>query len=145
MLKLLIDENLSPTLASIAHHRGYECTHVSHLGLSGRKDWELKSIILEGDWTFLTANSVDFRGPAGAPGTAGEYADVSLHAGLVCINANAAMNRELQRAVFGSVLDELDKVGDLTNVVLEVEVRATSVKFRRYQLPQEADQKEATK
>jgi predicted nuclease of predicted toxin-antitoxin system len=70
--KLLIDENLSPTLEGIAHERGYECAHVFYLGLSGTKDWELKHTILDGDWTFITANGVDFRGPANAPGTNGE-------------------------------------------------------------------------
>ena len=34
----------------------------------------------------MTRNSVDFRGPAEQPGSKGQYADVSIHAGLVCIN-----------------------------------------------------------
>jgi hypothetical protein len=71
VLRLLIDENLSPTLEEIAHERGYECAHVSHMGYSGAKDWNLKRIILDGDWTFLTANNVDFRGPADAPRLSG--------------------------------------------------------------------------
>ncbi|WP_234705282.1 hypothetical protein [Sinorhizobium meliloti] len=39
----------------------------------GLQDWELKPIILEGDWTFVTKNSVDFRGPKDKPGTKGQY------------------------------------------------------------------------
>lgn len=30
--------------------------------LSGLKDRELKPVILDGDWTFVTKNSIDFRG-----------------------------------------------------------------------------------
>jgi hypothetical protein len=36
---------------------------------AGWKDWELKEFILEGDWTFVTINSVDFRGPQSNPGS----------------------------------------------------------------------------
>ncbi len=86
MQKILIDENLSPSLASNARQKGFLCSHVNHLGKTGTKDWELKRVILEGDWTFVTNNSTDFRGPANEPGSSGEYADVRLHAGLVCID-----------------------------------------------------------
>jgi Domain of unknown function (DUF5615) len=62
MLKFLIDECLSPELAQLARDRGYhESFHVSWLGKAGWKDWELKELILEQDWTFVTRNSVDFR------------------------------------------------------------------------------------
>ena len=65
MLKFLVDECLSPELAQLARDRGYhESFHVSWLGKAGWKDWELKNLILEEDWTFVTRNSVDFRGPA---------------------------------------------------------------------------------
>jgi predicted nuclease of predicted toxin-antitoxin system len=63
LYKILIDENLSPSLEALAHERGFACFHVNHLGKTGRKDWELKATIVEGDWLFVTNNSVDFRGP----------------------------------------------------------------------------------
>jgi hypothetical protein len=31
-------------------------------------DWQLKEIILEGDWTWVTRNSIDFRRPSSNPG-----------------------------------------------------------------------------
>jgi Domain of unknown function (DUF5615) len=74
--KILIDENLSPSLTADAQQKGFLCSHVNHLGKTGTKDWELKRVILEGDWTFVTNNSIDFRGPANEPGSSGEYADV---------------------------------------------------------------------
>ena len=85
--KFLIDECLSPDLAALARDRGFpESSHVTWLGKAGWQDWELKRFILEQDWTFVTRNSGDFRGPATQPGSKGQYADVPLHAGLICIN-----------------------------------------------------------
>ena len=83
-MKFLVDECLSPDLTKLAHARGYgESTHVVWLGRAGLKDWELKTTIIDGDWTFVTNNGVDFRGPAEKPGSSGEYADVTVHAGQV--------------------------------------------------------------
>ena len=65
-----------------------ESSHVVWLGKAGWKDWEFKPFILEGNWTFVTRNSVDFRGSADRPGTKGQYANVSPHAGLICISLN---------------------------------------------------------
>jgi predicted nuclease of predicted toxin-antitoxin system len=63
-VKFLIDECLSPELVKLVQEKGHgESTHVVWRKLAGKKDWELKPIILEGDWTFVTRNSVDFRGP----------------------------------------------------------------------------------
>ena len=140
MQKILIDENLSPSLAADAQLRGFVCSHVNHLGKAGTKDWELKRIILEGDWTFVTNNSIDFRGPTGKPGSAGEYADVRLHAGLVCIDSPFGLNINLQRQLFALILGELAKNGDLTNQLLEVSVkRDAKVELRRIALPNEED------
>jgi hypothetical protein len=134
--RILIDENLSPTLSSQAHKRGYESTHINHLGLAGAKDWELRKIIIKDDWTFVTNNSIDFRGPGTQPGSAGEYADVQLHAGLVCINAPLGMNLDMQRRLFDLMLDDLDEKGDLTNQVLEVSLKKSGeVILRRTSLP----------
>lgn len=141
MQKILIDENLSPSLAADAQLKGFLCSHVNHLGKTGTKDWELKRVILEGDWTFITNNSTDFRGPANEPGSAGEYSDVRLHAGLVCIDSPFGLNLDLQKQIFGLILDELAKNGDLTNQVLKVDVRKDGrVELERFALPaEEAD------
>jgi Domain of unknown function (DUF5615) len=138
--KILIDETLSPSLAADAQGRGFLCSHVNYIGKTGTKDWELKRTILEGDWTFVTNNSIDFRGPADKPGSAGEYADVRLHAGLVCIDAPSGLDLSLQRQLFALILDELAKNGDLTNQLLEVAVKKDGkVELRRIALPAEED------
>ncbi|MBN8901808.1 MAG: hypothetical protein BGO51_18530 [Rhodospirillales bacterium 69-11] len=135
-MKFLIDECLSPELANRAHRRGHgESSHVVWIGLSGRKDWELKPVILSGDWTFVTRNAVDFRGPAKRPGTKGQYADVSLHAGLICLNGPPAMDLDMQIELFEQALDELAAVPDLVNQVLEITLESESLLMRRYRLP----------
>ena len=136
MQKLLIDENLSPSLVSQANARGFVCAHVNHLGLTGLKDWELKTIILKGDWTFVTNNGADFRGPAEDPGSRGVYAEVSLHAGLICVEALSGLNLERQKRLFDLILSNLSEQGDLTNQVLEMVLSFDgSVELSRYGMP----------
>ncbi|HEV2988552.1 MAG TPA: DUF5615 family PIN-like protein [Candidatus Angelobacter sp.] len=77
-MKLLIDECLSVELTKLARKRGHlEASHIAWIGKRGWKDWNLKNIIFENDWTFVTKNSADFRGPAHAPGSKGQYANVT--------------------------------------------------------------------
>jgi hypothetical protein len=139
-MKLLIDECLSPKLAELARMRGhFEASHVAWIGKLGWKDWLLKDPILAGDWTFVTRNSADFRGPRTSPGSKGQYATVELHAGLICLNGPVGMNRELQLKLFGRALDDLERDGDLVNQVLEVSIQEPGgeVELLRYRLPKD--------
>jgi hypothetical protein len=104
-MKFLIDECLSPALTVLAH------------------------------WTFVTRNAIDFRGPAGTPGSKGEYASVELHAGLICLNASGGMDLGVQKELFRQALDELDRDPDLINQVLEITIDQDSLLVRRYRLP----------
>ena len=135
--KFLIDECLSPDLASLARERGFsESSHVSWLGKAGWKDWELKRFILEQDWTFVTRNSTDFRGPADQPGSKGQYADVPIHAGLICINGPDSMSAEDEAQLFGIVLDELGS-NEMVNQAIEITLSDEDNGFElvRYALP----------
>jgi hypothetical protein len=105
------------------------------MGRSGQKDWSLKSFILDGDWTFVTKNSIDFRGPAERPGTKGQYADVAIHAGLICLNGPEGMDLDMMMELFEVALDELDSNDDIVNQVLEVTGESESIHIRRYALP----------
>jgi hypothetical protein len=138
-MKLLIDECLSEELAKLARHRGHhESAHVRWIGKGGAKDWELLPVIVDGDWTFVTKNAVDFRGPADSPGTGGEYRKISLHAGLVCLNGPVGMDLDMQIELFEAALDALDDSGDLVNCALEVTLghpNTTELSIRRYALP----------
>lgn len=118
-----------------------ESSHVVWMGKSGWKDWELKAFILDGDWTLVTRNSVDFRGPADNPGTGGQFADVPLHAGLICINGPVGMTAEVQCELFEAVLDEIGNVQQLVNEVVEVDLESLDDEFtiHRYPIPEEID------
>ncbi|MDH6235044.1 hypothetical protein M2281_005666 [Mesorhizobium soli] len=136
-MKFLVDECLSPDLAKMAVHEGYfGSSHVVWLGRAGLKDWELKPIILADDWTFVTKNSVDFRGPKDRPGTKGQYADVAIHAGLVCLNGPPGMDLPMQTELFEVALAELAVALDLVNQVLEVTAEDDEeINVLRYALP----------
>src|SRR5579871_430482 len=89
----------------MARERGHhEASHVVWIGKSGWKDWELKHLMLAEDWVLVTRNSDDFRGPREAPGSKGQYSDVSIHAGLICLNAPVGMNLALQKELFSEAL-----------------------------------------
>jgi len=141
MRKILIDECLSEELVKLARERGYpEASHVRWIGKGGAKDWELMSVILEGDWTFVTKNSTDFRGLANAPGGSGEYANTDLHAGLICLNGPVGMDLDMQVKLFEVALDDLDTQSDLVNQVLEVTLSSETdadIRIVRYALPAE--------
>lgn len=138
-MKFLIDECLSPQLAEQAWAAGYgESQHVVRMGWSGLKDWELKPIILDGDWTFVTKNSVDFRGPKDKPGTKGQYADVPIHAGLICLNGPPSMDIDMQVELFEEALNELKTDDDCVNQVLEISLEGEDeLRVRRYALPKD--------
>jgi hypothetical protein len=140
-MKFLVDECLSPELTLRARARGHgESSHVVWLGRSGLKDWQLKPLILDGDWTFVTKNSADFRGPDAAPGSKGQYADVAIHAGLVCLNGPPGIDLDVQLELFECALDELASDGDLVNQVIEITLEEDdSIRIQRYRLPR-ADQ-----
>ena len=141
MLKFLIDECLSLDLVGVAQNCGFrESTHVVWLGKAGWKDWELKFIILEQDWTFVTRNSIDFRGPADNPGFKGQYANVALHAGLICLNGPDGMSAELQCELFSVALDDIGAAVQLVNEVIEVDLEFldADATVSRYSLPEES-------
>ena len=108
-MKHLVDECLSPELVQRAIDWGYvESVHVTRRGMTGYKDWQLLPEILKGGWTFVTKNSVDFRGPKDRPGSKGRFAGVGLHAGLICLNGPEGMDLDMQLELFQVVLDELE-------------------------------------
>ncbi|MFU0506408.1 DUF5615 family PIN-like protein [Pseudaminobacter sp. NGMCC 1.201702] len=136
-MKFLIDECLSPKLTELALERGFgESSHIVWLGRAGAKDWDLLPLIIDGDWTFVTRNSVDFRGAADRPGQKGQYTRVDLHAGLICLNGPDGMTRDVQIELFEQALRELDAAPDLVNQVLEVSLEDDGyLRVVRYALP----------
>jgi hypothetical protein len=139
-MKFLIDECLTPELVQIAINRGFgESSHVTWRGRAGTKDWHLLPFILEGDWTFVTRNAVDWRGPKAKRGEKGELAKAEVHAGLVCLNGPEGTDLDLQCALFQRALDELERDPDLVNQVLEVtqDGDGAEIDVERYSMPLE--------
>ena len=139
-MKCLVDECLSPELVQLAIDRGHVgSAHVVHRGMKGYKDWQLRPEILKDDWTFVTNNSVDFRGPKNRPGSKGQFAGVELHAGLICLNGPEGMDLDMQLELFEVALDELGRDGDLVNKVLEITLpnEDSEIEIVRYSLPPE--------
>jgi hypothetical protein len=135
--RLLIDECLSPELARLAVQAGHvESTCVRDRGWTGTKDWKLIAYVVEGDYTFVTCNSTDFRG-RGPGSLGGEHAKQPIHAGLVCLNSVHVMDLSRQRALFQLVLDEIASVDNLVNQALEVfELEDGTVYVDIYDIPE---------
>ena len=123
-MRFLIDECLSIDLVSIASQAGHEAQHVARVGKAGWKDWNVASHAAEGDFVLVTNNASDFRRL---------YATQPLHAGLVIIIPN--VNRMDQRRLFRGALDELARLGEPVNRVLEVDIDGDDVTFSLYDLP----------
>ncbi len=135
--RFLIDECLSVELAGLAWKRGYQASHLRDLDLLGRKDAELAPIIFRGDWCFVTKNARDFRGPDDDRGSAGEYAAIDLHAGLVCIHGPPeGFTKAEQLEAFAVALDLIEQHGsDATNLLVEVVWAADGVGYEVAEFP----------
>lgn len=122
-MRFLIDECLHESLVGVAHAAGFQATHVNHLGLSGKPDWELVERIVKDEFTLVTNNRVDFIRLFGK---------MELHAGLVVIVPNAAPDP--QQALFRAALKFVEGK-DLINSVIEVTLKTSTVLCVRYDLP----------
>ena len=127
-MKFLIDECLSPSLATIARSRGFgQSTHVNWLGLRSRQDWALVRRAIQDGYVLVTNDRADFtslveRHPR--------------HPGLVCMNAaHGLMSLDAQMGLFELALAHLAGT-DLTGQVLEVTLTAgRTVRVERYVSP----------
>lgn len=136
--KLFIDECLSPSLVRHAVAAGYyQTTCVRDRGLSGTSDAKLVQLLVQEDFILVTHNACDFRGVP--PGTGGLYAQLAIHAGLVCLNSEADISRRIMEQLFIEALNELGRQPDLINRVLEVTFRQDGhIETTIYALPQES-------
>lgn len=124
-MRFLIDECLHESLVGVAHAAGFEATHVNHLGLSGKPDWQLADRIVADEFTFVTNNRVDFIRLFG---------EMELHAGLIVIVPNAAP--AVQRALFRAAILYLAGK-ELINSVVEVSLKGKVVECVKFNLPAE--------
>lgn len=127
-MKFLIDECLSPSLATLARKRGFDASsHVTWLGMRSRSDRAVVGRALLDGFVLVTNNSVDFRTLLNRE---------EIHAGLVCLNvAPEHMRLAVQEVLFSLALDRLGGSEPL-NEVLEISLQFDgSVIVERYALP----------
>lgn len=136
-VSFLIDECLSPELASSAHREGYEALAVRDRGWTGLRDHELVELAFENDLVLVTRNARDFRGSS-PTGTSGLLRKVKVHPGLVCLDSerNEGFDIQKQLRLFDVALEEVKGADDLVNQVLEVtEEEDGGIIVFRYELP----------
>jgi predicted nuclease of predicted toxin-antitoxin system len=123
--RFLIDENLSVKLPEVAHRRGFEATHVIHLGLGEWKDWNILEIVEKRGWVLVTNNTVEFRS---------RYRVIEIHPGVIFLLPS--VRREQQLLLFEAALDDVAIDPDLTNQALDVDLSEhAKIVVRRYALP----------
>ena len=105
-MRLLVDENLSPTLVQRLASVGVPAVHVAHCGLSGATDPAVWRYAYEHDLVVVTSNAGDFIRLAEG---------VELHPGLIVLRAGH-LSREEQWAWLEPVALTLAETGyDLVN------------------------------
>ena len=124
MPRFLIDECCTTSLAAAAKARGFESSHVAHIGLAGWRDENLMPVVLAGDWTFVTNNRRDWLKL---------HAATCIHAGLIVIVPSVGLEQQL--VLFEAVLDWLDASRtDLVNLLIEIDCNAR-ISAREWALP----------
>jgi predicted nuclease of predicted toxin-antitoxin system len=110
-MKILLDENLSPTLVQKLATLGIAAQHVAHLGKSGLSDTALWRHAYEHDQVVVTINAADFLRLAVAS---------QLHAGLIVLRAQG-LTREQQWEWIEPVVERLlESNDDLVNRSVEI-------------------------
>jgi hypothetical protein len=123
--RFLIDENLSVRLPQLAHGRGFEATHVIHLGLGAWKDWNILEVVKKDGWVLVTNNAIESRSRFGA---------TEIHPGVIFLLPS--VRRELQLQLFEAALDEIAIDPDLTNQALDIGLsNDATISVSRYALP----------
>jgi predicted nuclease of predicted toxin-antitoxin system len=122
--RFLIDENLSVKLPELAHKRGFEASHVAHLGLREWKDWNILGLIEAQNWVLVTNNAIEFRA---------RYRKIARHPGVIFLLPS--VRREQQILLFEAALDDIEKNTDVVNQALDVALAENVIVIRRYRLP----------
>jgi predicted nuclease of predicted toxin-antitoxin system len=110
VVKLLLDENLSPRGAIDLRADGHDVVHLRERGRLGVADPEVLELAFAEDRVLVTANVADFRKLAAAR---------DLHAGIVLL-LDGGLRRDEQLEVLRRVIVALEADGDLANRALTV-------------------------
>jgi len=112
-VKLLIDEDLSPTLTARCAQKGFYAVAVAHVGLSGWRDSEVWRYALENDLVVVTADTRHFI----------NLLNIELHPGLITL-WEGDLSRDEQWNRLDLALDHIsendDPAGYMINRVVDV-------------------------
>lgn len=112
MMRLLLDENISPALVRRLAQVDVYSQSVPHVGLAGRPDHVIWQYALDHDFAVVTTNARDFIA----------LLDVPVHPGLIVLR-ESGLSREEQWEWLKPVLEFVKKSGDedfLLNKLIEV-------------------------
>lgn len=119
--KLLLDENLSPSIALTLSREGFDVVHVRDRGMLRATDAEVFARAFAEDRIVVTSNCDDFAKLARAN---------TVHVGLVFFEDGGLLRDEqlrLTREALGHLADETAAGRDLVNRVLRIWSDSTSV------------------
>ena len=112
MIRLLLDEHISPALVQRLADMGVYAQSVPHVGLSGCSDHDIWKYALDHDFAVVTANARDFI----------PLLDVEVHPGLIVLR-ESGLTREEQWARLEPVIQHIEESKDqnfLVNKLIEV-------------------------
>jgi len=112
MMRLLLDENISPALVRLFAQVDVYSQSVPHVGLAGRADHVIWQYALDHDFAVVTTNARDFIA----------LLDVPVHPGLIVLRESGLSRRE-QWEWLKPVVEFVKKSGDedfLLNKLIEI-------------------------
>ncbi len=112
MIRLLLDEHISPALAGRLAEMEVYAQSVPHVGLAGRGDSEIWKYALDHDFAVVTTNARDFI----------RLLDVDVHPGLIVLR-DSGLSRADQWDRLRPVIEHLKRSRDqdpLVNKLIEV-------------------------
>jgi predicted nuclease of predicted toxin-antitoxin system len=112
MMRLLLDENISPALVRLLAQVDVYSQSVPHVGLAGRPDHVIWQYALDHDFAVVTTNARDFIA----------LLDVPVHPGLIVLR-RSGLSREEQWEWLKPILEFVKKSSDedfLLNKLIEI-------------------------
>jgi predicted nuclease of predicted toxin-antitoxin system len=112
VIRLLLDENISPALATKLGEKDVFAQAVPHVGLAGKPDRDIWKYALDHDFAVVTVNARDFI----------RLLDVDLHPGLIILR-ESGLAREEQWDRISPLIDHIKKSGEddfLLNKLVEI-------------------------
>ena len=112
MIRLLLDEHISPSLVGKLGDKGVFAVAAVHVGLSGEPDEQIMNYALENDFVVVTSNARDFI----------RLLNVEVHPGLIVLR-ESGLTRDEQWERIRPVIEHVLESGDdnfLVNKLVEI-------------------------